>query len=328
MDICISSGHGSRISGAVGIINEVHEARKVTDRVAELLRTAKVGVKVFHDNTSTSVSANLSAITAFHNAQKRDRDVSVHFNAFAPTTAPRGTEVLYVSAQALATQASRAMALAGGFINRGAKRRTDLGFLNRTQRPAILLEVCFVDSVADVALYRERFEAICRGIAESISGAKIPGEPPSVVPPAPEPPWPEQPSGDQVVDITIETKGTPIVTINGDPITVVPSGRIAGGVTMTLAWEGDVIVNVNGEDFQIEKPPVRPPRPTLRRGSEGPDVRLIQQALNIKIDCIFGPATEAAVRQFQREQGLVTDGVVGPRTWEALERVHPWSNEA
>ncbi len=59
-------------------------------------------------------------------------------------------------------------------------------------------------------------------------------------------------------------------------------------------------------------------RPLLRRGSRGSDVALLQQALGIDADGIFGPATEAAVRELQAEAGLAVDGVVGPRTWSQL----------
>lgn len=55
--------------------------------------------------------------------------------------------------------------------------------------------------------------------------------------------------------------------------------------------------------------------PTLRRGSIGPAVEVIQRFLGIKPDGIFGPDTEAAVRRYQQMRGLVVDGAVGPRTW-------------
>jgi hypothetical protein len=71
----------------------------------------------------------------------------------------------------------------------------------------------------------------------------------------------------------------------------------------------------------IRKPPRKVPptsRPTIRRGARGPFVRLLQRKLKIEVDGIFGPATDAAVRGFQREKGLTVDGVVGRQTWVAL----------
>ena len=57
----------------------------------------------------------------------------------------------------------------------------------------------------------------------------------------------------------------------------------------------------------------------LTTGSEGRQVQLLQQALgNIKVDGIFGPETEAAVRSFQASRGLTVDGIVGPLTSAAL----------
>jgi peptidoglycan hydrolase-like protein with peptidoglycan-binding domain len=57
----------------------------------------------------------------------------------------------------------------------------------------------------------------------------------------------------------------------------------------------------------------------LSAGSEGRQVQLLQQALGgIKVDGIFGPETEAAVRSFQASKGLSVDGVVGPLTSAAL----------
>jgi peptidoglycan hydrolase-like protein with peptidoglycan-binding domain len=68
-------------------------------------------------------------------------------------------------------------------------------------------------------------------------------------------------------------------------------------------------------------------RPTLRR--DGPNnpkflVEEVQKKVGFtgqQIDGNFGPMTEAKVRQFQRERGLVPDGIVGPKTWVELDKV-------
>ena len=62
MTVAISSGHGLHIRGARGNpvppqLDEVDQARRVVDRVAELLSCPK-----FHDNTSYDVSTNLSTV--------------------------------------------------------------------------------------------------------------------------------------------------------------------------------------------------------------------------------------------------------------------------
>jgi peptidoglycan hydrolase-like protein with peptidoglycan-binding domain len=56
----------------------------------------------------------------------------------------------------------------------------------------------------------------------------------------------------------------------------------------------------------------------LESGSEGRQVRILQHALGIAVDGVFGEQTEAAVRAFQAAHGLEVDGVVGPRTSAAL----------
>ncbi|MGH2831236.1 MAG: peptidoglycan-binding domain-containing protein [Solirubrobacteraceae bacterium] len=57
----------------------------------------------------------------------------------------------------------------------------------------------------------------------------------------------------------------------------------------------------------------------LSFGSEGRQVRLLQQALGaVKVDGVFGPETEEAVRRYQASRGLTVDGVVGPITSRAL----------
>jgi N-acetylmuramoyl-L-alanine amidase len=56
-------------------------------------------------------------------------------------------------------------------IDRGDKQRKDLFFLNNTDQPAILIEVCFVDSAADVDHYQDNLLAICQAIADTLENA-------------------------------------------------------------------------------------------------------------------------------------------------------------
>lgn len=209
--IVISSGHGKLVRGASGVLDEVDEARKVVDRLADELRNRDVGVVVYHDNTSTSQGQNLDAIVAAHNRETRDLDISVHFNAYVETTKPMGTEVLYVSQNALAGELSAAISMAGGFINRGPKKRTDLAFLNGTDMPAVLLEVCFVDSTEDAELYRESFDAIVDSIASVLGGEEdVTAPPPEVIT---RPPRPDLPADLPRVDIAVS--GEVLIFVNG-----------------------------------------------------------------------------------------------------------------
>lgn len=66
--------------------------------------------------------------------------------------------------------------------------------------------------------------------------------------------------------------------------------------------------------------------PTIAKGSTGTYVKQVQEKLIQKgysigaygTDGIFGSATEQAVKNFQADNGLVADGIVGTKTWEKL----------
>lgn len=56
----------------------------------------------------------------------------------------------------------------------------------------------------------------------------------------------------------------------------------------------------------------------VRRGSQGVWVEKLQEALGITVDGIFGPDTDAALRAYQRDAGLIDDGIAGRKTYQAL----------
>jgi N-acetylmuramoyl-L-alanine amidase len=69
-------------------------------------------------------------------------------------------------------------------------------------------------------------------------------------------------------------------------------------------------------------------RKFLQRGSDSQEVVYLQGALAalgffaVEPASTFGPATEAAVKEFQTSRGLVVDGKVGNATWAAILMEH------
>ena len=56
----------------------------------------------------------------------------------------------------------------------------------------------------------------------------------------------------------------------------------------------------------------------LKIGSNGKEVKELQEFLEIQADGIFGKGTDAAIRKWQQDEGLVVDGIVGPATWNSM----------
>jgi hypothetical protein len=229
MKIVISSGHGKLVRGASGYLDEVDEARRVVNKVAEILGAA---VTVFHDDTSRTQDANLKSIVNFHNSRQRELDVSVHFNAYTDTGAPMGCECLYATQADLAKQVAERICESSNLKNRGGKKRTDLYFLNNTHEPAILIEVCFVDSRADADLYRAHFGGICAAIASVISGLDVEDDTPlpPPMPPAVPPGEPELPQRSALLTI--------------DPVTI---WQMYGGKYVAFVSDLDVCNDGSGD---------------------------------------------------------------------------------
>ena len=107
-----------------------------------------------------------------------------------------------------------------------------------------------------------------------------------------------------------------------------PKGRKDDPDFDMVAFRQDVAAIMNGTTPAPQPIPAteadgRPgsaaPRPTLRRGDSGLWVKAMQKMLGVPVDGTFGANTEAAMRAFQRTRRMVPDGIVGPKTWAALD---------
>lgn len=181
MIINVHAGHnpdGKVGCGAIGLIKESTENRKVAQRVIELLRAD--GHTVYDCTVDNGTSANdvVKKIVKNCNAHTVDLDVSIHFNAGVydkngngHTT---GTEVLiYNTSSKAQDEALRICENISklGYKNRGIKTRSDLYVLKKTKAPALLVECCFVDDADDVKLYNTETMAIA--IASGIVGKDL-----------------------------------------------------------------------------------------------------------------------------------------------------------
>lgn len=82
-----------------------------------------------------------------------------------------------------------------------------------------------------------------------------------------------------------------------------------------------------GKKAPANPKPAEPKKPSsdlVKRGDRGEEVKKIQKALGgLAVDGIFGPATEARVKAFQRAMGIAADGIVGPVTRKYLFPAYP-----
>lgn len=160
--------HGKVACGAVGLISESIENRRVKELVVDELR--RMGHTVYDCTVEdgTSQTNVLTRIINKCNEHAVDLDVSIHFNS-APSVSANGTEVYIYDKSSRASDYAQDVLNAIcslGFKNRGLKVNKKLGFLRRTNAPAMLIECCFVSSEKDVCLYNphEMAAAIVYGI--------------------------------------------------------------------------------------------------------------------------------------------------------------------
>lgn len=90
------------------------------------------------------------------------------------------------------------------------------------------------------------------------------------------------------------------------------------GPTASLAEGGTAVASTGSEPATTTEHTI-----SLNSESQGRQVEMLQEALGISPDGVYGPETEEAVKSFQSSKGLTADGVVGPATIAALRgRTH------
>lgn len=170
MKIGLRGGHSPNCKGAIGLIDEQAEVRKIYNELVPMLQA--VGHTVVDCNSNASnVSSELSDGTNKANSAGCDIYVTLHMNAAGAASAG-GTEVwLYdASNQTMNTIASNICQNFAnkGFANRGVKYSSGYHDLNASNMPGMIVETLFCTGTGDVARYRNLGT---KGIAELIAKA-------------------------------------------------------------------------------------------------------------------------------------------------------------
>lgn len=161
------SGAGT---GASGLLSEVIENRKVGKRLIEMLKEKGHTVVDCSIDKASSTNEQLSGIVKKANAQKLDLFVSLHLNS----DGGHGTETYVYPTTSAVTKAkakeiNNAVADSCNFRNRGVKE-AKFFVLKNTIAPAVLVEICFVDSAEDKN--KLNVEAVAKALFKGITGTE------------------------------------------------------------------------------------------------------------------------------------------------------------
>lgn len=182
MIIGIDKGHSlsGAGTGAASLMSEVVENRKIGNELISLLRSMGHTVIDCSVDQASSVNSQLAGIVQKANAQKLDLFVSIHLNSGGG----HGTETYIYSGSYAGKEANRQKAViinnaivgSCAFRNRGVKE-ANFYVLRETVAPAVLVEVCFVDSSEDKG--KLNTSAVARAMATAITGQAIQAPAPS-----------------------------------------------------------------------------------------------------------------------------------------------------
>ncbi|NJL63829.1 MAG: cell wall hydrolase [Methylacidiphilales bacterium] len=297
-------------TGARGIKFEDNLTFDIGNRVMSKLKALGHEVIDCKPERASNVKDSLSRRCDKANDTKVDLFVSIHFNAFNQRA--NGTEVFTIGEKGRkAAKPVLDEIVKLGFFNRGIKSGSHLFVLRNTKMPGILIESCFIDSQKDMALFNS--EAIANAIVKGLTG-KSP-----IVPVIP------VPDEEDNIDTTIlrlqralnrlkitDQNGKVLIEDNTIDVQTKKAlekfQRIAGlqvtGIAGSPTWQAINQI--------LAKRIIRP------KHAGGPVMRYLQHRMGVEVDGVYGAQTEDAVKRFQRQNGLLADGIVGPISWQKL----------
>lgn len=167
--IMLDAGHGGRDSGAVyNGRQEKDDALRLTLAVGDILQHN--GLEVEYTRTTDVYQTPYEKAMEANNAGV-DYFVSIHRNSFPTDNVVSGVESLVYDLSGIKLEMAENIndqLEAVGFVNLGVQARPNLVVLRLTNMPAVLVEVGFINSNTDNALFDENFDDIAHGIAAGI----------------------------------------------------------------------------------------------------------------------------------------------------------------
>lgn len=167
--IMLDAGHGGRDPGAVYEgRREKEDTLRLTMAVGEILQNN--GIDVEYTRTTDIYESPLQKAQEA-NAAGVDFFISIHRNSFPTDNVVSGVESLVYNLSGIKYEMAKninAQLETIGFVNLGVKARPNLIVLRRTKMPAVLVEVGFMNSDVDNALFDSHFYDIAQAIAEGI----------------------------------------------------------------------------------------------------------------------------------------------------------------
>ncbi len=308
MKFGIDIGHNAPPdTGARGIRFEDELTVDVGNRVIAKLKALGHQVIDCKPNRARSITDSLATRCNIANANRVDIYVSIHFNAFNGLA--NGSEIFAMSNSA--RQIAKPVLdeiVKLGFFNRGIKNGSHLFVIKNTNMPAILVECCFCDARKDMNRFEP--EAMANAIVKGLTG-KLPEEKVNYIPDE------EDNPSTSVLRLQKALNQLRIVGQNGQPLA---EDGFIGPQTKFAVESFQRIVAVQptgiaGDTTWGAINQVLAKRILRRNHAGGIAVRYIQHRLGAENDGIYGPQTEGLVRNFQQQNGLIADGIVGLMTW-------------